>query len=204
MKSKINTAMNTIAGKIEKVTVKQLTNNPLDGEIISIEFKDGQIKHINTHTNVISSSMRQANTKKETNCKLQNGRLTTVLYFKEYKYGTRIQLGALVGIALDIYNGVERDSYVEIEMNHKDRTGKQYIYNYINNKAYNVEMVSSSKNKRHWKCVERVQKELGLHIAFSANNEEFMDIIEFNDAITIKDYIEHNIKFVDNHGTLYI
>ena len=203
MRSRLNTAMNVIAEKIEDVTVEQF-NSKLNGELITIKFTDGQVRYINTATNVISKSLAIAKLQTVTTCKLQNGRLYTVLNFNEYKNGTRIQLGTLVALAMDKYNGIVRDSYIGLDMNHKDRTGNENVYNYINNKAYNVEFVSKSEYDRQWRCVEWVQKNLNIHIGLSGTNKTFMDLVEFGYISKITNYISTNQDFIDNRGVVYL
>jgi hypothetical protein len=210
VKSKLGGALNVIAREIKGVAVENLGETNYDGEIITIEFKDGTIKHINTATNVISNSLKQVRTKTKTNCKLQNGRLTTVIYVGGYNHGTRVQLGTLVGLAKDFLNNIVPDSYIGKSINHIDRTGNISIYGYINNKLYNLETTSDSNNSRQWRCVKRVQDVLNIHIGLSANNDELLDIIEFVDDSKLMDelanrFIIANVNDkVNNKGTIYI
>ena len=200
MRSKINTAMNVVASKITNVEIFKCQGN----SIMSIEFKDGQKKFINTATSVISSSCKQACNKKDTTCNIQKGRITTVLQFSEYPSGTRIQIGTLIALALEKYNNITRDTYCGLDMNHKDRTGNISVYGYINNNLYNVEIVEKSLNDRHWRCLERVQKICNKHVAFSANNIILMDLIEYGNKEEIEKYINKNIDFIDEHETIYL
>lgn len=203
IKSRLFSTMNTVAKAIVKVEIFPL-GEKYDGEIVTIEFKNGSKKFINTATNVISNSARKAYTKKETSCKLQNNRLSTVLYLDEYKNGTRLQLGTLLGLAKDFYYKKQPSSYVGYEINHIDRTGNQRIYGYINNKLYNLETCDKSSNEIHWMCIKRVQKELGMHIAFSANNEEYLNNFQYLSTEKLRTIIENSIDFLDNQGTIYL
>lgn len=204
-KSKIKgSALNIIANEISNVEITKLGELPDDGEIIHIKFKNNTEKFINTETNVISTTLKAAITKKETNCILQNNRLTTVISVGKYINGTRLHLGTLIGLAMEFYNGISRPSYIGYEVNHKDRTGSKSIYGYLNNKIYNMEVCRKDDNERHWRCVERIQDELDIHVSFSANNPYYLFAFEFYEIDTIKRIIECNTKFVDRYGTVVL
>lgn len=202
--SRLDSTMNTIAKAIVRVDIYPLGERKCDGEIVRIKFNNGSTKFINTATNVISNSRRIATKSIETTCKLQNNRLTTVLYIADYKNGTRLQLGTLLGLAKDFFYKTQPKSYVGYEINHIDRTGNKNIYGYINNKLYNLETCSKTDNEIHWMCIRRVQKELGNHIAFSANNEKYLNIFQYFNTEYIRKTIEDNIDFIDNQGTIYL
>ena len=202
--SRIDTAMNIIAKEIKGVEMIKLGDTPCDGEIITIEFNNGTKKVINTQNNVIGNSIKAVRNK-DCNINLQNGRLTTTLFVGGYVQGTRIQLGALVGLAKDFLNNTVPASYVGLSINHIDRTGNKDVYGFINNKLYNIETTSDSRNSRHWRCIQRIQHLTGRHIGVSANDEEVLKFIEFNDDETLNNelFIRYK-KYKDNNGTYYL
>lgn len=211
MKSRIITAMNFLASMIDEVEITSLGETKYYGELIKIKFKDGQIKFINTRTNVISNSYKVAMTRLVSNCKLQNGRLTTVIGFANYPNGTRFQLGLLIALADEFNRGIIRDTYTDLEVNHKDRSGNNKILKFINNRIYNLELVESGKNKRHWRIVEYISKNLGVAVGFSADNKDLMDLLEYKksdkrkeDLDTLKKDILNHISFHDEFGTTFL
>jgi hypothetical protein len=203
--------MGFLASMIDDVEITQLGDSKYSGELIKIVFKDGQIRFINTSTNVISTSYNMALNKLVSNCKLQNGRLHTVMRFDQYPNGTRFQLGLIVILAYEHYIGIKRNSYADLEVNHKDRSGSIKVLGYINNCIYNLELVNGGNNKRHWRLIDYIKKELGIQVAFSADNTELMDLLEFtkNDDKTVdlqllkNDILEH-ISFHDEHVVTYL
>lgn len=186
--SKIKSSMNRVAEAIEDAKVEYLK----DTEIVTIKMNYGTEYKIDTAKSVYTtgSIICLKNKVQKKNIIGSQVRDTVGLNIPGYSNNTRIALAKFIMLGVEKANGIERDSYIGLDANHMDRTGNETVYGYTNNRVANLEICDKSSDDRHWRCVDRLQKLMDVHFAFSANDKDLLDKIEFLSDEELVDYIK--------------
>ena len=187
--SKVDTGMNRLVRSIKAVGV----NND---NLVAIVFKNDKVLYIDYVKNTYSYSFKALkNRKPKYNIKKGNQKRLSI-GLSIVPSGTRFQLGLLVALANELYNGIVRSDYHGLSCNHKDCSGNYNRYGYINDKLDNLEIVSKGDNSRHESIIYWVEKICNKHICISAV-DPMIDYISSLDN-------DELIEFFNNKGKKYV
>jgi len=187
--SKVNTGMNRLVRSFKAVGVNK-------DNLAVIVFKNNRTLYIDYVKNTYSYSLKALKNQKPRYNLINGNQKRLTIGLSIVPSGTRFQLGLLVALADELYNGIVRSDYNGLSCNHKDCTGNYNRYGYINDKLDNLEIVGEGDNKRHERLINWVQKVCNKHISISAVDPMFNYISSLdNDEL---------IEFFNNKGRQYV
>ena len=187
--SKVNTGMNRLVRSIKAVGVNKTG-------LVIIQFKNDRILFIDYIKNKYSYSLKALKNSKPRYNFIQGNQKRLTIPLSITPSGTRFQLGLLVALANELYNGIVRSNYRGLSCNHKDCSGNYNRYGYINDKLDNLEIVDKGDNSRHESLIYWVEKICNKHISISAVDPMF----NFIDSLDKDELIE----FFNNKGKKYV
>ena len=162
-----------------------------DKRFIYFKLRSGRKLYVDTYRNVYAASMKQLLIKKKVNLLMNKSgsSIRPCISFRllEDTNNSKPQLAVVIAIVEEIYNGICRDDYTGLSVNHKDLTGNLNQYGYVNNKVDNLEIVSSELNAIHCRAMERAQKMLGQHLSISATSPA-IEVFRFGTESELKDW----------------
>ena len=105
---------------------------------------------------------------------------------------TEIPFARLACIAFELFNGKCRTSYIGLDVNHKDLHGSYSVYGKTNNQLDNLEIISSTNNKRHYWVLKRINKLMNKQYRLSGEHRSLLDYLDCLDDDKLIEWINKN------------